>query len=95
MPAGFQRPSDGSTKSQESSIRWSRTLPSLHGGSQHRSGRTHTYIARIARQVRSAHAPLAAEGPSHADIEMALRCRPQTPPTQQLGGEAAPIQIIA
>ena len=35
------------------------------------------------------------EGPSHADIEMALRCRPRTPASPQLGGEAAPIQIIA
>jgi hypothetical protein len=35
------------------------------------------------------------EGPSHADTEMALRCRPRTPPTPQLGVEAAPIQIIA
>ena len=35
------------------------------------------------------------EGPSHADIEMALRYRPRTPATPQLGGEAAPIQIIA
>jgi len=35
------------------------------------------------------------EGPSHADTEMALRCRPRTPATPQLGGEAAPIQIIA
>ena len=36
------------------------------------------------------------KGPSHADIEMALRCRPRTvtPPSPQLGGEAAPIQII-
>ena len=50
------------TKGHESSIRRSRTLPPLRGGSQHRSGRTHIFIARIARQVRSAHAPLAAKG---------------------------------
>ena len=50
------------TKGQRSSIRRSRTLPPLRGGSQHRSGRTHIFIARIARQVRSAHAPLAAKG---------------------------------
>ena len=62
IPAGFQRPSNGNTKSQRSSIRRSRTLPPLRGGSQHRSGRTHIFIARIARQVRSAHAPLAAKG---------------------------------
>jgi hypothetical protein len=35
------------------------------------------------------------KGPSHADIEMALRCRPRTPPSPQLGAKAAPIQIIA
>ena len=29
------------------------------------------------------------------DIEMALRCQPRTPASPQLGGEAAPIQIIA
>ena len=62
IPAGFRRPSDGNTKRHESSIRRSQTLPPLRGGSQHRSGRTHTFIARIARQVRSAHAPLAAKG---------------------------------
>ena len=38
------------------------TLPPLCGGSQQRSGRTHTFIARIARQVRTTHAPLAANG---------------------------------
>jgi hypothetical protein len=62
IPAGFRRPSNGNTKGHESSIRRSRTLPSLCGGSQQRSGRTHTYIARIARQVRTTHAPLAAKG---------------------------------
>ena len=62
IPAGFRRPSNGNTKGHESSIRRSRTLPSLCGGSQQRSGRTHTYIARIARQVRTNHAPLAAKG---------------------------------
>ena len=62
--AGFRRPSDGNAKSQESSIRRSRTLPPLRGGSQHRSGRTHIYIARIAREVRSVHAPLAAPSAS-------------------------------
>ena len=62
IPAGFRRPSNGNTKGHESSIRRSRTLPSLRGGSQQRSGCVHIYIARIARQVRSAHAPLAAKG---------------------------------
>jgi hypothetical protein len=64
--AAYLPNSDGhpmaNTKRQRSSIRRSRTLPSLRGGSQHRSGRTHICIARIARQVRSAHAPLAAKG---------------------------------
>ena len=201
---GFRRPSMANTKGHESSIRRSRTLPQLYGSSQLLGGRAHMYHARNARQVRSAHAPLAAngrpmrtaksrfavahgrqqprslaqrqhpsrssherqessrfaaesrphpcriptairwqheapkivhpkipdlaaaarrlaasqrthphmyrsdrtpspvcacaarrEGPSHADIEMALRCRPRTPATPQLGGEAAPIQIIA
>jgi hypothetical protein len=192
------------TKGHESSIRRSRTLPPLCGGSQLLGGCAHMYQARIARQVRATLAPLAAngrpmrtaksrfavaharprahslaerqrpsrsssarvepsgfaaerrrhtcriptavqwqheasrivnpmipdlaaaarwlaaaermrphkyrsdrtpgpvcacasrrEGPSHADTEMALRCRPRTPATPQLGGEAAPIQIIA
>ena len=64
--AAHSSDSDGhpmaNTKGHESSIRRSRTLPPLRGGSQHRSGRTHIFIARIARQVRSAHAPLAAKG---------------------------------
>ena len=95
IPAVFRRPSNGNTKSPESSIRRSRTLPPLYGGSQHRSGRTHINIARIARQVRTTHAPLAAKGRPVRTAKMALRCRPRTPPFPQLGGEAAPIQIIA
>ena len=62
IPAAFRRPSNGNTKGHESSIRWSRTLPSLCGGSQQRIGRTHIHIARIARQVRTNQAPLAAKG---------------------------------
>ncbi len=50
------------TKGHESSIRRSRTLPPLRGGSQQRSRCADINIARIARQVRSAHAPLAAKG---------------------------------
>ena len=61
IPAEFRRPSDGKHEGSRS-IRRSRTLPSLCGGSQQRSGRTHVFIARIANQVRSAHAPLAAKG---------------------------------
>jgi hypothetical protein len=37
-------------------------IPDFAAGSQQRSGRTHIHHARIARQVRSAHAPLAGKG---------------------------------
>ena len=60
--------------------------------------RTHSHIYRSDRTPVPVCACAARrEGPSHADrdIEMALRCRPRTPATPQLGGEAAPIQIIA
>jgi hypothetical protein len=60
------------------------------------SQRTHPHIYRSDRTPGPVCARAARrEGPSHADIEMALRCRPRTPATPQLGGEAAPIQIIA
>ena len=60
------------------------------------SQRTHPHIYRSDRTPGPVCACAARrEGPSHADIEMALRCRPRTPATPQLGGEAAPIQIIA
>jgi len=58
--------------------------------------RTHPHIYRSDRTPGPDCACAARrEGPSHADTEMALRCRPRTPPTPQLGAEAAPIQIIA
>jgi hypothetical protein len=58
--------------------------------------RTHPHIYRSDRTPSPDH-PCAArrEGPSHADTDMALRCRPRTPPTPQLGAEAATIQITA
>ena len=58
--------------------------------------RTHPHIYRSDRTPSPDH-PCAArrERPSHADTDMALRCRPRTPPTPQLGAEAAPIQIAA
>ena len=83
------------TKRHESSVRRSRTLQPLRGGSQQRGGRIHIYIARIARQVRATLAPLAAKGRPVRTANMARHCRPRTPPFPQLGGEAAPIQIIA
>jgi hypothetical protein len=64
--AAYLPDSDGhpmaNTKGHESSIRRSRTLPPLCGGSQLLGGRTRMYHARIARQVRATLAPLAAKG---------------------------------
>ena len=58
--------------------------------------RTHPYITRSGRTLSPGHACAARrKRPSHADTEIALRCRPRTPPSPQLGAEAAPIQIIA
>ncbi len=58
--------------------------------------RTHPHIYHSDRTPGPVCACVARlEGPSYAVIEMALRCRPRTPATPQLGGEAAPIQIIA
>ena len=58
--------------------------------------RTHPYITRSDRTLSPGHACAARrKRPSHADGEIALRCRPRTPPSPQLGAEAAPIQIIA
>jgi hypothetical protein len=56
---------------------------------------THPYITRSDRTLSPGHACAARrKQPSHADTDMALRCRPRTPPSPQLGAEAAPIQII-
>ena len=60
------------------------------------SQRMHPHIYRSDRTAGPVCACAARrEGPSHADIEMALRCRPRTPPTPQLGAEAAPVRIVA
>jgi hypothetical protein len=95
IPAGFRRPSDG--KHEESKIvhpmipdlaaaaRWLAAAEQMRRH-KYRSDRTPGPVCACAARR---------EGPSHADIEMALRCRPWTPATPQLGGEAAPIQIIA
>ena len=60
------------------------------------SQRMHPHIYRSDRTADPVCACAARrEGPSHADIEMAIRCRPRTPPTPQLGAEAAPVRIVA
>ena len=96
IPAGFRRPD----------VRWQHEasrivhpkIPDLAAAVRQLSAarRTHPHIYRSDRTPGPVCACAARrEGPSHADIEMALRCRPRTPATTQLGGEAAPIQIIA
>ena len=58
--------------------------------------RTRPHVSRSDRTPSPGHACAACrKRPSHADGEIALRCRPRTPPTPQLGAEAAPIQITA
>ena len=95
IPAGFRRPSDG--KHVGSRIVHPK-IPDLAAAARRlaASQRTHPHIYRSDRTPGPVCACAARrEGPSHADTEMALRCRPWTPATPQLGGEAAPIQIIA
>ena len=95
IPAGFRRPSDG--KHVGSRIVHPK-IPDLAAAARRlaASQRTHPHIYRSDRTPGPVCACAARrEGPSHAVIEMALRCRPRTPATPQLGGEAAPIQIIA
>jgi hypothetical protein len=95
IPAGFRRPSDG--KHEESRIVHP-MIPDLAVAARRltASQRTHPHIYRSDRTPGPVCACAARrERPSHADTEMALRCRPRTPATPQLGGEAAPIQIIA
>ena len=95
IPAGFRRPSDG--KHVGSRIVHPK-IPDLAAAARRlaASQRTHPHIYRSDRTPGPVCACAARrEGPSHADIEIALRCRPRTPATPQLGGEAAPIQIIA
>ena len=94
IPAGFRRPSNGKHEGSRivhpkipdlaaavrrlSAARWTRPHVS-------RSDRTPS-LGRVCAACR--------KRPSHADGEIALRCRPRTPPSPQLGGEAASIQII-
>ena len=92
---GFRRPSDGK---HEGSRIVHPMIPDLAAAARRlaASRRTHPHIYRSDRTPGPVCACAARrEGPSHADTEMALRCRPRTPATPQLGGEAAPIQIIA
>ena len=95
IPAGVRRPSDGK---HEGSRIVNPKIPDLAVAAWRlaASQRTRPHIYRS----DGTPGPVCAcasrrEGPSHADTEMALRCRPRTPATPQLGGEAAPIQIIA
>ena len=95
IPAEFRRPSNGKHEGSRivnpmipdlaAAARWLAAAEQMRRHT-HRSDRTPGPVCACAARR---------EGPSHADIEMALRCRPWTPATPQLGGEAAPIQIIA
>jgi hypothetical protein len=92
--AGFRRPSNG--KHEGSRIVHPK-IPDLAAAVRQLSAarRTRPHVSRSERTPDPGHACAArCKGPSHADGEMALRCRPRTPPSPQLGGEAAPIQII-
>jgi len=95
IPAGFRRPSNGN---HEEYRVVNPMIPDLAAAARRFSAaqRTHPHTYRSDRTPSPDH-PCAArrERPSHADTEMALRCRPRTPPTPQLGAEAAPIQIAA
>ena len=95
IPAGFRRPSNGQ---HEASRIVNPMIPDLAAAARRltASERTRPHIYRSDRTPGPVCACAARrEGPSHADTEMALRCRPRTPATTQLGGEATPIQIIA
>ena len=95
IPAGFRRPSDGK---HEASRIVNPMIPDLAVAARRLSAarRTHPHISRSDRTLSPGHACAARrKRPSHADTDMALRCRPRTPPSPQLGAEAAPIQIIA
>jgi hypothetical protein len=94
MPAGFRRPSDG--KHEGSRIVHPK-IPDLAAAVRQLSAprRTRPHVSRSDRTPSPGHACAACrKRPSHADGEFALRCRPRTPPSPQLGGEAASIQII-
>jgi hypothetical protein len=95
IPAGFRRPSDG--KHEGSRIVHPK-IPDLAAAVRQLSAarRTRPHVSRSERTPGPGHACAARrKRPSHEDTEMALRCRPRTPPSPQLGAEAAPIQIIA
>ena len=85
------------TKSPGLSTRGSRTLPPLHGGSQHRSGRTHIYHARIARQVWATHASATAGDNRIANGCGLLRrgaCANEEPRRHRLLGSSRALQAL-
>jgi hypothetical protein len=95
IPAEFRRPSNGK---HEGSRIVHPEIPDLAVAVRRLSAarRTRPHVSRSDRMPSPGHACAARrKRPSHADIEMALRCRPRTPPSPQLGAKAAPIQIIA
>jgi hypothetical protein len=90
----FRRPSNG--KHEGSRIVHPK-IPDLAAAVRRLSAarRTRTHVSRSDHTPSPSHACAARhKGPSHADGEIALRCRPRTPPSPQLDAEAAPIQII-
>jgi len=95
IPARFRRPSNG--KHEGSRIVHPK-IPDLAVAARRLSAarRTRPHVSRSDRTPSPGHASAARrKEPSHADGEIALRCRQRTPPSPQLGAEAAPIQIIA
>ena len=92
--AEFRRPSNG--KHEGSRIVHPK-IPDLAAAVRRLSAarRTRPHVSRSERTPSPGQACAARrKGPSHADGEMALRCRPRTPPIPQLGTEAAPVHII-
>ena len=95
LSAEFRRPSNGK---HEGSRIVHPMIPDLAAAVRRLSAarRTRPHIHRSDRTPGPVCACAARrKGPSHADGEMALRCRPRTPPIPQLGTEAAPVHIIA
>ena len=93
--AEFRRPSNGR---HEGSRIVHPKIPDLAAAVRRLSAarRTRPHVSRSERTPDPGHACGARrKGPSHADGEIALRCRPPTPPSPQLGTEAAPVHIIA
>jgi hypothetical protein len=90
IPAGFRRPSNG--KHEGSRIVHPK-IPDLAAAVRRLSAarRTGPHVSRSERTPSPGHACAARrKRPSHEDGEIALRCRPRTPPSPQLGAEAAP-----